>query len=76
VCDDNPHYRRLVELTRRAPEAKQAWTDVARFSELGVDAVNFGPGETAQAHQRTESASVAALSTSFEQLTRLLTGAA
>jgi len=76
VCAENPWYRALVRESGRAAEAKQAWTDVARFSELGIDAVNYGPGETAQAHQRDESAPVAALSEAFDVLTRLLRGPA
>ncbi len=72
VCSANPWFQKLVTLTQRPAEAKQAWTDVARFSELGIDAVNFGPGETAQAHQAAESAPVAALGNAFEVLEQLL----
>jgi succinyl-diaminopimelate desuccinylase len=74
VVTGNPLLERLVQLSGRPAEAKQAWTDVARFSELGVDAVNYGPGETAQAHQRDESASVAALERSARVLRVLLEG--
>jgi succinyl-diaminopimelate desuccinylase len=70
----HPLVQRLIALSGKAPEAKQAWTDVARFSERGVVAVNFGPGETAQAHQRNESASVSALAHAFGVLARLLRG--
>ena len=43
----------------RAP--KQAWTPVAEFGPAGLDAVNFGPGDPAQAHKRDEHVEIAAL---------------
>lgn len=71
----HPLVKKLIAAGVRAIEPKQAWTDVARFSALGIAAVNFGPGENAQAHQKNESTDLALLSQGYRILFGWLTGA-
>ena len=71
-CLENSHFQRFLKTIPVPVEPKQAWTDVARLQTWGVDAINFGPGEGAQAHQRNESAPIAPLAESFEALIQFL----
>lgn len=51
---------------------KQAWTDVARFAERGVAAVNFGPGSPSQAHQDAEHAELPLLEDCYRRVEEFL----
>jgi succinyl-diaminopimelate desuccinylase len=68
---DNPLLQRLIK-TGLEVRPKQAWTDVARFAQRGVAAVNFGPGLPAQAHQEAEYAELSLLERCYERLTSFL----
>jgi succinyl-diaminopimelate desuccinylase len=69
---DAPLLRRLIELGGLEVEPKQAWTPVAQFSELGLVAVNFGPGAPRYAHKRDELVEIASLERSFDVLRRFI----
>ncbi|MCK6528638.1 succinyl-diaminopimelate desuccinylase [Myxococcota bacterium] len=75
VCVDNPHYQRFRVVSGAEVQAKQAWTDVAQLGARGIDAINYGPGLTSQAHQVGEYVEEAALATAHGALWRFLAGA-
>lgn len=74
VCSDEPL---LAEWRKRLAlpiEPKQAWTDVARLTEAGISAANFGPGMTSQAHQAREHIPIPYLLEGHRILRSLLSG--
>lgn len=63
----------FTEATGGDARAKFGWTDVARFSELGIPAVNYGPGEPSLSHTRHEYVEIPRIFTSEERMRAWLT---
>jgi succinyl-diaminopimelate desuccinylase len=72
ISEDSPFLQHLIDVCGGPVRPKQAWTDVARLAGRGVPAVNYGPGETLQAHQTDESAPEENLQRVFQTLKRFL----
>lgn len=65
--------KELVAVAGDVVKPKFGWTDVARFSALGIPAVNFGPGDPAYCHKKDEQIPVECITALWEDLRRYLT---
>jgi succinyl-diaminopimelate desuccinylase len=70
---DRPAAQDFLAVVGGEAAPKFGWTDVARFTALGVPAVNFGPGDPLLAHKQEEHVPVADIERCEEVLRKWLT---
>jgi len=73
VAPPSAMLERLMASGQFAVGPKQAWTPVAQFTEIGIDAVNLGPGATGLAHTRDERIAIAELVRAYVALAAFVT---
>ncbi|MFT4124902.1 MAG: succinyl-diaminopimelate desuccinylase [Gordonia sp. (in: high G+C Gram-positive bacteria)] len=71
----HPAAAALVDAAAGRFRAKYGWTDVSRFSALGIPAVNLGPGDPSLAHRVDERVPVEQITEVTALLRAYLTGA-
>jgi succinyl-diaminopimelate desuccinylase len=69
---ETPLFTEVIQTLAQPIQAKQAWTDVAQLSAMGIPCFNYGPGLTAQAHQKNEYLDIPLLESYTTSLERLL----
>ena len=72
---DAPIAQQFVAAVGGVPMPKYGWTDVARFSRLGIPAVNYGPGDPLKAHADDERVPLQQITDCERGLRSWLTGA-